>query len=85
MIFFFGDVKVEETSSNMLAPDKGTVVFEVSSDKATPFAVTIEKRGEEYINTAKTLLSQKVDKPEKFNDFLLLKAEEVLKKKFGSS
>lgn len=83
MIFFFDDVKVEETSSNMISPDKGTVVFEVTSEKATPFAVTIEKRGDLFINTAKTLLSQKVEKPEEFNDFVILKAEEVLEKKFG--
>ncbi|SDO10473.1 hypothetical protein [Alkalicoccus daliensis] len=83
MIYHYGNVKVEETDSNMISPEKGTVVFEVQPADATSFAVTIERRGEEFINTAKTLLSQKVEDPEDFDEFLRVKAETILKKKYG--
>lgn len=83
MLYHYGNMRVEETSSNMISPEKGTVVFECSSDTATPFSVTIERRGDEYINTAKTLLGQKVEDPEDFDEFLRVKAETILKKKYG--
>ncbi|UTR10028.1 hypothetical protein MM300_19440 [Evansella sp. LMS18] len=82
MLYQFNEMRVEETESNMISPDRGTVVFEVSSDKATPFVVTIERRGEEYVNTAKTLLGQKTDEPEELDEFLRDKAQEILEKKF---
>ncbi|PYZ92558.1 hypothetical protein CR194_12880 [Salipaludibacillus keqinensis] len=82
MVYHFGDVKVEETTSNMISPEIGTVVFECSSNQVTPFAVTIERRGDRYTNTAKGLLGQKVENPQEFDEFLREKAQEVLKKKF---
>ncbi|TMW71850.1 hypothetical protein [Alteribacter natronophilus] len=83
MLYHYGDMKVEETSSNMISPEKGTVVFECSGSKATSFAVTIERRGDNYINTARTLLAQKVDDPEEFDEFLREKAQNILEKKYG--
>ncbi|WP_147804486.1 hypothetical protein [Alkalicoccus halolimnae] len=78
MIFYVDGMKVEETKSGNVSEDKGSVVFECSSEEVTPFAVTIERRGDEYINTAKGLIGNKVDDPDKFDKALLEKAQEIL-------
>ncbi|PTL37716.1 MAG: hypothetical protein EA344_05165 [Alkalicoccus sp.] len=78
MVFYFHGTKVEETESKNVSEDKGTVVFECTPEDGAPFAVTIERRGDEYINTAKGLVGNKVDEPEKFEEALQKKAKEIL-------